>query len=94
MQELRAAGATEDQIFAARERRFGHDAAERLAELDRQRAEWQERLDNYQVERDLLIAKMPEASAERDAALQSLRTAHFAPAEIARVRALDKANLR
>ena len=35
VEALRAAGASEDEIFAARERHLGREAAERLAERDR-----------------------------------------------------------
>jgi len=42
---LRAAGASEDEIFALREREFGREAALRLAELDRRRAEDAQRLE-------------------------------------------------
>ena len=39
VEALRDAGASEREIFAARERAFGTEAAERLAEMDRERAE-------------------------------------------------------
>ena len=42
---LRSAGASEDEIFALREREFGREAALRLAELDRRRAEDAQRLE-------------------------------------------------
>src|SRR5215468_1636777 len=43
-QAMRAAGASDDQIAAARTAAFGAEAAARLAELDRSRAAWDDRL--------------------------------------------------
>jgi lipase chaperone LimK len=82
---LREAGASPQVVFAARERRFGSAAAERLARLDRERAAWEAQLEAYRRERDALLdARGPDA-----AALEGLRARHFAPEERARVRALD-----
>lgn len=87
--ELRAAGAGPAEIEAERERRFGHEAAARLAALDRRRAEWEERVAAYRTERDALRAQ---GLAERDyqAALAALRDAHFAGPERTRIDALDR----
>lgn len=87
---LRAAGAGPAEIEAERERRFGPEAAERLAALDRRRAEWEGRVAAYRSARDALRAEGREA-ADYDAALEALRDAHFAGPERLRIEALDRA---
>ena len=85
---LRAEGASAAEIDRLRESRFGAEAASRLAGLDAERARFQERLDAYRVERDRLVASGP--PDERAAQIEELRARHFAPREVARVRALDR----
>jgi lipase chaperone LimK len=89
VEDLRAAGAGDDQVFAARERRLGAAAALRLAELDRQRAEWRARLAAYADARDALALEVP--PEERERAIEALRASRFAPEEVARVQALERA---
>jgi lipase chaperone LimK len=81
---LRAGGASERDVFAARERRFGPEAAARLAALDAERALWARRFDAYQRERAGLLAA-GEADPEQ---LEALRARHFDDEEARRVRAL------
>lgn len=87
--ELRAAGAGEAEIAAERERRFGPEAAERLAALDRRRADWNGRVTAYRRERDALRAQGL-AEGEYRAALAALRDAHFQGPERTRIDALDR----
>jgi lipase chaperone LimK len=89
---IRAAGASEADVFALRERYFGTDAAERLATLDSQQVLWAQRLDAYRLERDDLLAsgRLAELSqTESEAALDELRHEHFDASEVIRVRAMD-----
>lgn len=92
--DLRARGASDAEVWAARERRFGAEAADRLAALDVRRAEWERRLDAYRAARIALEAE-PDVAAlspeEREARIDALRAVHFTPEERARVRALDGA---
>jgi lipase chaperone LimK len=88
---LRAAGAGPAEIEAERERRFGPEAAERLAELDRRRAAWDARVAEYRAARDALRAEGREA-ADYEAALAALRAARFAGRERLRIEALDGAD--
>jgi len=87
---LRAAGAGPAEIEAERERRFGPEAARRLAALDRRRAEWEGRVAAYRAARDALRAE-GRAAEDYDAALEALRDAHFAGPERLRIEALDRA---
>lgn len=89
---LRARGASDAEVWSARERRFGPDAADRLAALDAKRTDWQRRYDAYRGERDALVAT-PEVAAlaaeEREARVEALRAERFDETERIRVRALD-----
>ncbi len=87
---LRSAGATDAAIFQMREQQFGYEAAQRLGELDRARAEWAERLEEYQLERRALLATTGSRQGDHDAALQSLRERLFNETEARRVAALDR----
>lgn len=86
---LRAQGAGEAEIRGERERRFGPEAADRLAALDARRAAWSDRVSAYRAERDALAARglPPDEYAQE---LASLRSAHFQGPEILRIEALDR----
>lgn len=86
---LRAAGGSEAEVHALREARFGPAAAERLAALDRARAEWDARVAAYRAERERIVARESDPVA-RDAAIADLREAHFAGAERLRLEALER----
>lgn len=80
----RLAGADAPSIAALRRDHFGAAAADRLAALDVQRAEWSRRLAAFHAERDALP---PESLP---AALEALEAEHFTPGELRRVHALDR----
>lgn len=88
---LRASGAGEAAVFAAREREFGTEAAVRLADLDRENEAWEERLAAWRQERAALLADTELAAAERDARVEALLAERFDAQERLRVRALDEA---
>lgn len=88
---LRSAGATEDVIRQMREQQVGYQAAERLAELDRSRAEWNQRLAAYQHEREALLATAGTQGADQELAVQQLRERLFNQQEARRVAALEGA---
>lgn len=86
---LRSAGATDAAIFQMREQQFGYEAAQRLGELDRSRAKWADRLEEYERERNALLASASH-SGDHEAALQNLRERLFNESEARRVAALDR----
>ncbi|AUX42801.1 lipase chaperone [Sorangium cellulosum] len=86
-QALRAAGASAEQIHAHRVAVVGPEAADRLAELDRQRAAWQERLDTFSEQRAAIAEETTDPQARR-AAEEELLAREFTPEERLRVRAL------
>jgi lipase chaperone LimK len=50
-ERLRASGAGEGDVFRLRAEAFGADAAQRLADVDRDEAAWKRRIDTYLAER-------------------------------------------
>lgn len=71
-----AQGVDERTRHAQRSARFGEEAAQRLAQLDRQESEWQSRLDQYQQAR---------STSSDPARLQQLRDQLFSPQEQLRI---------
>ena len=88
--ELRASGAPATEIRALRERSFGAEAADRLEELDRQRAAWQQRLDDYRAARDAIEHDGSLDAGARERAVETLQSERFTPEERLRVAALDR----
>jgi lipase chaperone LimK len=84
-----APGLSEQQKFQQRSEIVGEAAANRLAELDKQRAEWRGRLNKFQQELNTLIeARM--AAEDFEAAYQKLLDQHFESHEQLRAKALTK----
>ncbi|WP_437640737.1 lipase secretion chaperone [Sorangium sp. So ce854] len=86
-QALRDAGASDEELHAHRVATVGAEAAERLAELDRRRAAWQERLDAFAGARAALEATVADPEARREAE-EALLAGAFTPEERLRVRAI------
>lgn len=86
-QALRDAGASDEELHAHRAATVGPEAADRLAELDRQRAAWQRRLDAFAGARADLEATVVDPG-ERRAAEEALLGRSFTPEERLRVRAI------
>src|SRR5690606_5656674 len=69
---LRAAGADEGRIRQLRMGMLGPEATERLEELDRSRAEWRERVEAFQQERERILSQPGLAESDRRAAVNAL----------------------
>jgi lipase chaperone LimK len=77
---LRASGAGEEDVFRLRTAAFGADAAQRLADVDRDEAAWKRRIDAYLAER----------RGQRDeAAVAALRNRMFSEDEQRRLPAYE-----
>lgn len=87
---LRAEGASDAEVHALREARFGREAAERLAALDQARAAWNARVSAYRAERERVAALEPDDAEARAAAIAALRDAHFTAEERLHIEALDR----
>lgn len=84
---LRAKGASEDEIHRHRVEAVGEEAADRLRDLDRKRAEWKGRIETFRAERDR-IAKQYSDEGARQAAEAKLFEESFEPEERARAKAV------
>lgn len=82
VQKMRAQGASDDDIYRLRAAAFSTEAASRLADLDREEADWKNRIRAYLADK----AGMPAGSA---AALQQLRDKYFSPDEQRRLGAYE-----
>lgn len=88
--ELEANNASPEKIDALRARQFGEDGAERLAELDQKRQDWERRVSRY---RDELVALQREDISDQafEAEREALRERYFDDeGERTRIRALDR----
>lgn len=89
VQALREKGASADEIWHLREQQFGTAAAERLATLDAQRAQWQQRYERYRQQR-AAIDNSALDDTDKAAEIIRLRAEQFSDAEQKRVAALDR----
>ena len=88
--EVRSRGGDDAELQQLRERLAGPEAAGRLADLDRQRAAWQGRVDAYRTARERLASDPSLDEAGRAAAIARLLDESFTEPERRRVAALDR----
>ena len=88
--QLRAAGASDQQIAAARTAALGAGAAARLADLDRAHAAWDARLARFRAERAAVLADSALGDAERQRRIADLLARSFTEPERLRVEVLDR----
>ncbi len=88
--QLRAAGASDQDIAAARTAALGAGAAARLADLDRAHAAWDARLAQFRAERAAVLADPSLGDAERQRRIDDLLARSFTASERLRVEALDR----
>jgi lipase chaperone LimK len=82
VQQLRKQGAGDDDVYRLRAAAFSPEAAGRLADLDREEADWQRRIAAYRAQR-------AGSGAMDAAALQQLRDRHFSASEQRRLGAYE-----
>lgn len=82
--QRRAEGADDNDIYRLRAAALDTNAAARMAEVDREEAAWQRRMQTYLAKRKQLLAHSSDAQAE-----QTLRNAHFSPDEQRRLGAYE-----
>ena len=88
--EMRAKGASDDEVFKMRSKELNPEAAARLAEVDREEAAWKARINTYLAERSKLMKQNAGGpAAEREAALSRLQQSKFSAEEIPRLVAYE-----
>lgn len=85
--QLQAAGASPEQLQQLRQQLVGEQAATRLAALDQQRSNWQQRLNSYQQSSVAIKGNPGLSAADKDHELKRLREAQFSPTERLRLEA-------
>ncbi len=89
-QDLRAKGASEDDIYRMRAKAFDPEAAARLADVDREEKTWKARIAQYQEERNKLLQSQTQTStSDRQAALAQLQQNYFTAEERPRLAAYE-----
>jgi len=86
VQQLRAQGGGDNEVYRLRAAALSPEAAARLADLDRDEADWKQRIADYQAQRAQLLNA---AAAPSPQALQQLRDARFTPDEQRRLGAYE-----
>lgn len=87
-QKIRAQGGSEDDVYRMRAAAVSPEAANRLAEVDRDEATWKARIATYQAQRGTVLAA-PGGDAERAEAMSALRNRLFTPDEQRRLAAYE-----
>jgi lipase chaperone LimK len=85
--QLQAAGGSSAQIQQLRQQLVGEQAANRLASLDQQRQNWQQRLRDYQQASTQIQANLGLSATDKNAEVQRLAEAQFNPQERLRLQA-------
>lgn len=87
---MRAKGASDDEVYRLRAKEFDAPAADRLAELDRDEAQWKQRIAQYLTARSqLLESPATTADADHQTALLNLQRAQFSEDERRRLPAYE-----
>lgn len=87
-QQLRAAGASPQELRGLRESRFGKEAADRLEALDREQESWRERVSAFRSGKSAIESDPSLTSEERTRAVDRLLQTSFNSTEQIRVRAI------
>ncbi len=86
--KIRADGGSEDDVYRMRAAATSPEAANRLADLDRDEAAWKARIASYQAQRTAVLSSAGSAS-DHDAAMSELRNRLFTPEEQRRLAAYE-----
>ena len=86
--QLREQGASDDEIYRLRAQTINPQAAARLAELDREEADWKTRIAQYQASRQQIL-QSSNSAAHQQAALQQLQMRQFSDQERPRLTAYE-----
>jgi len=87
-QRIRAAGGSEDDVYRMRAAATSREAANRLAEVDREDVAWKARIADYRSQRGAVLAS-PGDEAAHAAAMAELRNKLFTPDEQRRLAAYE-----
>ncbi|MFT7186006.1 MAG: lipase chaperone LimK [Pseudohongiellaceae bacterium] len=88
--KLREQGADDTEIRALRTEMFGEEAAYRFDELDRQRAKWKQRLNQYLAQRRQILTIQGLSLKAKEIQIDTLRSSLFDSREQIRVKVYER----
>jgi lipase chaperone LimK len=86
--QLRARGGSDQDVYQLRAKAFSPEAAARLAEVDREEAQWQVRIANYLAQRQQIVQNTVNP-AQQQQAIANLRAQNFSSEEQLRLPAYE-----
>lgn len=88
--ELQQTGADDKALHALRSELVGEAGAKRLAELDQQRAHWQQRVEDWLAERQRILSNGNLSDEDKAEQIQELRAQRFSEQEALRVKFAER----
>ena len=89
-QSMQQQGGNRAELRTVREQIVGAEAADRLEQLDRERAQFAQRVEQWMSERAQLQNNAGLSSADLALQIDTLRAQHFSAEELARVQTLER----
>ena len=90
VEELKVQGGKEDEIYELRKNFYGETAADRLAELDRERRAWQNRFDDYYISKQIILTASDLSDNEKELQINRLKMETFSESELYKVDIFEK----
>ncbi|PIE40763.1 MAG: hypothetical protein CSA49_06860 [Gammaproteobacteria bacterium] len=90
VQQARDAGASDNEIFYIREQAFGAKVAQRYAEADVRKAQWESRIAAYRQEREVILNSSGMTDEDKHYQIELLRQEHFEGNELKRIPVIDR----
>lgn len=88
-QEWKQRGGTPAELRQIRESLVGAEATDRLEALDRENAQWDQRMNSWFAERAAILSNQSLSDQDRQAQVASLRNSRFTESERVRVQSLE-----
>lgn len=90
VEKARSEGASDAEIFHIREQAFGAKAAQRYAEADAKKAQWESRISAYRQEREEILNNPGITEQDKNYQIDRLRQQHFEGNELKRIPVIDR----
>ncbi len=88
--ELQQTNGSVEELYALRSELVGEEGAKRLAQLDEQRAQWQQRVDAWLAERQRVLSNGNLSDIDKAEQIDALRAQHFNEQETLRIKFIEK----
>ncbi|MBO9483854.1 lipase secretion chaperone [Salinisphaera sp. G21_0] len=88
--DLKRAGADESEIRSLKIEMFGYEAAERFEQLEKDRAVWQSRIDQYLIQRNHILSAEGLSQEDQQEQIETLKDSLFEAREQLRVEVYER----